>query len=453
MSANSLLLVDDNEEALSSLSRALRPELGEAKLFGTTDSKRALEIFSQERPQVSVIDLDLGTGDGTESGFSLLKGFVKLDPSARIIVLTGHGSVEVGVRALTLGAANFLEKPADVKHLAALVIDGFKQAALRREFEALRKQEGLAKLHELVGISPAIQRLREEILLAASSSHPVLLVGETGTGKGVCARLIHQNSSRSKAPFVRSQPAFGQHDLIASELFGHKKGAFTGAIENRSGLIKEANGGTLFVDEIQELPNETQVMLLDTLQERRYRPIGANAYEQSDFRLISAINLAVKEVLSSGKLRQDFYHRIAFSEIELPTLRARKQDIPSLVESFITNLQQRDASQVAAIEEPALKALIAYDWPGNIRELEAVVETGAHRAQFRGSILIAESDIRLRGSPTSSGLELGLHEQIETFKLRVIRETLDRYGGNQVRAAEVLGIDRGMIRRALKRSR
>lgn len=444
-----LLFVDDNSETLESLVRALKLEFQDTRIHAAVTAESAISLFLDKNPAVVVLDLDLGTSEGAEAGYTLLAKILEMDPTARVIILTGHGGTEFGIKALRVGAANFLEKPADIKHLAALITDAFFQAELRKEYTKLRQTESQKALMEIAGASPQVKALREEILYAASTNQPVLLIGETGTGKGVCAKLIHKCSKRSTRPFIRCQPNFSDNDLVSSELFGHRKGAFTGALENRTGLVKEADGGTLFIDEIHELPQETQVMLLDTIQEKRSRPVGSNTYEASDFRLISAMNVPEKEVLESGRMRRDFYHRIAAHVIRIPTLRERKGDIVPLLHGFLAKLSEKESLGPLVISDSAVQKLSSHDFPGNIRELEMLIQNGAYRAQYQGRDCIDEDDLHIQGYQETAETR-DLHRQVEAYKSKLIREALQRNDGNQMKAAAELGIDRGMIRRTVK---
>jgi len=307
----------------------------------------------------------------------------------------------------------------------------------------------------LIGTSGAIEHLREQIRFAASNSQPVLLLGETGSGKGVCARLIHELGLRSTRRFVPYHPNFGGGDLVQSELFGHVRGAFTGATEGRRGLVLEAHGGTLFLDELDEVPADTQVRLLDLVQERRFRPVGADDFQTVDCRVVAASNRPLQELQVSGKLRRDLYHRIAHCVIEIPPLRSRVEDIPELARVALSECRRRSDVAVFDIEPDVYAILVTHAWPGNVRELQAVIEGAAYRAQFKGATVIDRTHIDL-GSPGPGTKEqvrgVSLVEQVETFKLALVREALTRHGGNQVHAARELGIDRGTLKRIVDRS-
>lgn len=449
-----ILLVDDDGDGCLSLARALKAAGVTIPAHVATSAEKAWSILRSRAIAVVVLDLSLDERRGVESGFELLKQMLGECPYLRIIILTGHGAVEHGVRALTLGAANFLEKPAHIPHLAALIHDGIAQSVLR---QAAIRQERTLEEETLVGSSEATQKLREAVRFAARTSQSIVLTGETGVGKGLCAQLIHRLSKRAGGNFVRYQPNFGSADLVNSDLFGHRKGAFTGATDDRRGLLRDADGGTLFLDEIDELPVECQVTLLGVLQERAFRAVGASAQEGSDFRLVTASNCDIEMALAQGKLRRDFYHRIAQAVVHVPPLRERRGDIQELAHHVLQAIAAREEINLFGIADAAIGALQSYDWPGNVRELQSVVEGAAYRAQYRGAAMVEVEDIVYR-SP-GPGREAGrvalaggdFTSQVENFKYKLIEDALARHDGNQVKAAQELALDRSTLRRILAR--
>jgi DNA-binding NtrC family response regulator len=390
-------------------------------------------------------------------------------PLTRVIVLTGHGGMQFGVRALQAGAAHFVEKPAHPAHVAALIIDAARQYELRRECERLRGQRVADLQGEFVGRSIAAVRLREQIAFLGSASVGVVLLGETGTGKGKVARLIHAGSVARRGRFVHYQPNFAGSDLMQTELCGHLKGAYTGADEARSGLVVEADGGTLFIDELDELPSETQVRLLDIIQEQRVRAVGADTFRSVDVRWIAASNRPIEESLAAGRVRRDLYHRLAQCVVTIPPLRERLEDIPDLCASLLADLQAKDGTNVFAIERAAYAALTARAWPGNVRELFAVVTTAAHRAAFRGSSKIAERDLELGamsgdiatavnagfknvGPPYAWSRPGSFREVVEAFKAQYVQAALRGREADHSQVAFELGMDRKTLRRVLRAS-
>ncbi|MDZ4787008.1 MAG: sigma-54 dependent transcriptional regulator [bacterium] len=447
-----ILLVDDDEDALLSLVRALKATIPDLSFNAATKAEMALQLIKEKSPQVLVTDLCLNELEGPESGFNLLKEALKIDSTMRAIILTGVDSPKAGIKCLELGASSFIEKPADISHLSALIKDGVSQAILKRDFAELNQKLQQPSLSNIIGSSDLAKKLRAEIQYAASNNQSILITGETGTGKGLCALAIHKLSKRSAQKFVRYQPSYATFDLVNSDLFGHVKGAFTGAEASRHGLISESRAGTLFLDEIDELPNENQVLLLGVLQEKIYRSVGSNQELEADFRLISATNNDLSKTIESKKLRLDFYHRIAHAQIHVPALRERIHDIKELSEHFLTNLRESESVSVFELEDTAISKLHDYKWPGNIRELQAVIEGAAYRAQFEGRNFIAYRDLEIGNLSKNSQTLQNFHSQVEDFKSNLIKHALARNQGNQLKASQELGMDRTSLRRIIERN-
>jgi two-component system response regulator AtoC len=454
MQQNAILFVDDDGEALVSLTRALKAAGLTAPCIGASSIPKALELIAAGCPPVAVLDLSIDPARGVESGYDLLKTILERSPTTRVIILTGHGGKRYGIRALELGAAHFLEKPAEIQHLYVLLCEALKHAALLTELRALRATRD----NSLVGTSAAMEEVRAKIAFAASTNQPILLLGETGTGKGACAKEIHKLSARHNGRLARYQPTGGGSDLTNSDLFGHRKGSFTGAINDKRGLITEADAGTLFLDEIDQLPKETQVALLGVLQDREVRPLGATTPDRVDFRLIAATNGNLADLVASGAFRKDLYHRIAHYTITLPPLRDRKEDIAQLALHFISVTAQRERLNVFSLTNEALTLCQSYSWPGNIRELEAVIEGGVYHAAYRGSSTIDSNDLSLSHAPSQSSSQpshsstSSFAEQVEAYKRLLIEDALKKSGGNQVEAAALLQMERSTLRRILART-
>lgn len=448
-----VLLVDDDRDAVRALATALRRRDPEFDLFESSSAAEALKIARAERPEAAVVDLSLDPDIGPESGLELLAALTDQDPTMRVLVLTGHGSEEFGVRSLRQGAASFLVKPADSDHLLALLNDAVSYAQLRRRvYRFTEASERLTSITGLTTKSAAMAPVLESVAYAASNRQPVLLVGETGSGKGILAHAIHR-ASGADAPFIRFQPRFGTPDLVSSELFGHQKGAFTGAAEQRRGLIEDADKGTLFLDEVDELPQETQVQMLNVLQEGTFRRVGSNKDLRSSFRLISATNRPLDESVKKGKLREDFYHRIAHFIIEIPPLRERMEDIPQLANLFLNQLVTKERLTVQGFSPEVFKKLERHPWPGNIRELQAVVENGVYRANYDERSYVEAGDITLGGkSGAKSSSPVSFRSRVEQFELQLIEDALEKSDGNQSKAAEMLQLERSTLRRILKRN-
>jgi len=448
-----VLFVDDDEASTTALIRSLERQDSSLDFQYCSNLEQGLEFAAKSKPQVVVLDLCLDQKLGPEIGLDAIATFLKLDPSLRILVLTGHTADSFGVKALQQGAASFLAKPVDTAHLLALLNDAFSYSELKRKYLALAADS--KRLEKITGLRSANKKMLEVIeavAFAATNNQPVLIVGETGTGKGVIARSIHNASRAATGAFIRYQGAFTGQDLVSSELFGHKKGAFTGATEDRRGLIEAANKGSLFIDEIDELPPETQILLLNVLQEKTFRPLGSSKEIFSDFRLLAATNRNIENVLKSNRLRADLYHRIAHLTIEIPPLRERKEDISQLAEHFLQNLIDKHNLPIVGVSREAIAKLNSHLWPGNVRELQAVVEGGAYLANYRSHSFIEVDDINLRiGASQYSGTSMILRERVRLLEQQLAEEAMSACDNNQTKAAEHLGLDRSSFRRILSR--
>ena len=453
-SAPCVLFVDDEESATNSLIQSLRRNGAEFRIELRTDVASALTALNELNPDAVVVDLSIDPQRGPESGLDFISQLIEAAPNVRILVLTGQGTAEFGVRSLQAGAGSFVQKPVDPAHLLALIRDAISFSRLKRELYQLHSaREHVAAAGGFSSRSPKMQKVIEAIGYAASNKQPVLLVGETGTGKGVVAQTIHRLTGRG-APFIRFQPNFGAADMIASELFGHQKGAFTGAVDNRCGLLEDASGGTLFIDEIDELPPETQILLLNVLQEKIFRRVGSNKDVRSDFRLIAATNQPLAETLKKNKLREDFFHRISHLTIELPPLRDRQEDIPDLAEHFASQLITREDIEVQGLTPDAVEKLKSYRWPGNVRELQAVVEGGVYRANYLGKRFVENAEIVIQKSASTDAAAAGsFRDEVQNFELKLINEALEKCGNNQSKAADLLQLDRSTLRRILERGK
>jgi len=464
----SVLIIDDDLDFSESLIGQLAKLIPQVQWHHLQKHHEDLACLEKDikclRPEVILLDLVLNPYIGVESGFKVLNALRNDFPEIRVIVLTGYGKSELGVRALNLGAASFLQKPPEIEHLAALIIDCLAQAKIRTEIAELRAVKLLDLSRHLIGDSECMKAVREKVLFAGSTLQPVLITGETGTGKGECALAIHRFGKRNKGRFVRYQPSTVSQDLIASDLFGHSRGSYTGAAASRRGLIEEASGGTLFLDEIDEFGVATQVALLGVLQEKRVRPVGENKEVAVDFRLVCASNADLSRIGSSGKLREDFYHRIAHLLIHLIPLRERREDIPLLALYTLEEMNRKGDLPIIGLSQEAKSVLMLHSWPGNIRELVATVENGAYKATFDGRDGILKSDIAFVRSvegPAGSELEEGnvvgasavgnFKEKVEQYKGLLIRQALARNHGNISRAAAELGLGRTSFKRLTRR--
>jgi two-component system, NtrC family, response regulator GlrR len=455
MSLNSfnILIVDDDQVSSKTLIRGLKNICSEEFNFHSESSAQdALDYSLKNSPEVAVVDLSLDEEQGPESGLNLISELIEQNPTIRILVLTGHGSEQFGIKALHRGATSFINKPADRDHLAALIKDAAVYASLKKEFVNFSSPD-ISNSLGLKSKNPKMIKCLADASYATSNNQPLLITGETGTGKGVLAQAIHKASSNRSGMFVRFQPSFGNNDLIASELFGHTKGAFTGALDNRKGLIESADRGTLFIDEVDELPVEVQILLLNVLQEKTFRALGSNKDLHSNFRLIAATNRPVEQSLEQGKLRQDFFHRIAHFQIAIPPLRERTEDIPYLAEQFIREFSNREKIPVQGLTPPTLSKLCSYSWPGNVRELQAVIEGAVYRANYRDLRFIEIEDLSLSSKLNSDNNLGSFRDAVNKYELSLVEQALKRFNGNQSEAARSLNLDRTSLRRVIARKK
>ncbi len=445
-----ILIVDDDSVMLAILARASTSAQNGARVCTAPSAERAVALARATQFDAAVIDLSLDSALGVESGFSLIRALLEIDRCCRIIVLTGHAPALVGPRALALGAAHFVPKPADSTHLNTLIRDSIFQSELRRADSVPQRHDQAIIENTFVGTSAAARRLREEISFAAAADQSVFLRGETGTGKGLCAELIHQLSARRSERFIRFQPRGGSADLVNSELFGHTRGAFTGAASPRRGLLEETGNGTFFLDEIDQLPLETQVSMLGVLHERSFRALGSNCEIRAAFRLISASNSPIEELVRQGTFRRDLYYRVARYQISIPPLRERREDIEAIAMHTVRQFTVREKAALHTIDGSALASLAAHDWPGNARELESAIETAAWRAHLRGSMRLEERDFERSVIQDPQHCRT-FHARVRQFEQELVRAALRNQNGSYSAAARSLGIDRGTAKRIVER--
>ena len=452
----SVLFADDDREATDALVRGIKRRKVSFDAFQAYNSTDALSIQENNYPEVGVIDLSIDPKIGPDSGLELIANLIENDPSIRIIVLTGHGGEQFGIQAIHRGAASFLQKPINTDHLLALINDAISYSDLKRKYKELSvSHESFQSIPGLKSANAEMIEVIEKAAFAASNSLPVLILGETGTGKGVLANAIATIQRHHQKRFISFYPSFVSQDLVNSELFGHQKGAFTGATEQRIGLIEEAHQGVLFIDEVADLPKETQLSLLRVLQEKKFRRVGANKEIDSDFRLICATNQNIEKLIKEEKFRADFYHRVAHIELHIPPLRERKEDIPFLAEIFLRNIITKENLAISGFSNQAISKLCNYDWPGNIRELQASVENSIFHACYEKRRFVEAEDIQTskkkKSSPESS--LLSFRQRVKNFEIKLIQDALAKNENNQSKAAKALQLDRTSLRRILDQSK
>ncbi len=449
------ILVVDDEESIIWIFRKLIEGMGHACLSSAT-AEKAIEIARAEQPELVFMDVKLPGMDG----LSALEEVRRISARSKFIVITAHGSLDTAVRALKLGAVEYLAKPIDLDRARSLIELALKGVSVSREVEKLRGTP--AGMSGIIGKSSVMQEVFKKVAAVAASEANVLLVGESGTGKELLARAVHYNSARSSGPFEAINCAAIPETLLESELFGHERGAFTGAIRQKQGKFEVADGGTVFLDEIGEVPLLAQVKLLRFLEERRFERVGGTDVVPVDVRIVAATNQNLEERVREGRFREDLYFRLNVVKIEIPPLRDRRDDIPLLVAYCL------DLARGAGISPEAMEVFKQHSWPGNVRELRNAIERGVVMARggpirpehLPESILsprpMGETDVeaQIRGiveklvAQEPAGQ---LFRQVEArWEKALLRRALEMTGGNQVKTAELLGINRMTLRKKIE---
>ncbi|HTP67567.1 MAG TPA: sigma-54 dependent transcriptional regulator [Dongiaceae bacterium] len=442
----SILVVDDDAH-VRELCRSVAAESG-MKVSDVSTAEEALEVMEVASVDILLTDLRL---PGT-SGLELLKKVTVLHPDVAVVMLTQYGTIDSAVEATRIGAADYVTKPFRLEELRSRLEHVAHAVELRRENQLLREQVRTRPgFGGLIGMSPRMERVYKMIEKVSQRDHPVLILGESGTGKELVARSIHFMGSRKDKPFVPVDCSALVPTLVESELFGYTKGAFTGAMQARQGLVEAANGGTLFLDEIGEMSLEMQVKLLRVLQQREVKPVGATEHKPVNVRVVAATNRDPELAIKNGTFRQDLYFRLNVVQIKLPPLRERKSDIPLLVAAFLEKFAV-ETDRPRELTEDAMRQLMSYDWPGNVRELENVVE----RAVALGSgPLISSLDLptSLQYHITSRAPSKDEMLPLEELERRAILSTLRQTKGDKQAAARSLGIGKTTLYRKLKQYR
>lgn len=444
-----ILCIDDDQDQCSLLAAALT-RLGYGSVVATSPNE-AVELVEKESFDAVITDLSMSELDG----IALCEQVLSARPDVPIIVLTGHGSVQTVTAALRAGAFDFLIKPLDLKLLAVSVARAIQHSDLRSELRRLKSAAGaVPSPRRLMGECAAMRRVHELVARVAASDASVLIFGETGTGKELVARALHDASARCAGPFVPLNCAAMQASLLESELFGHARGAFTDAKADRQGLFVEASGGTLFLDEIGELPLEMQAKLLRALQERRVRPVGANAEVAFDTRIVAATHRDLEADVQQQRFREDLYYRINVVSIDLPALRERSTDVLKLAAHFLRSASSRSAKGMLQLSPQFAERLMAYHWPGNVRELENCIERAVAMARF-DHLTVEDLPDAIR-SHRADRFDMTIDETDEVLTVaelesRYVARVVTLMSGNQARAARKLGIDRRTLGRILER--
>ena len=449
MTGERVLIVEDEPSTRLGLTELVRT-------WGfTTDSaadgEEALKRVTAFRPSIIISDLVMPRMGGLE----LLRALKDAGGDLTIVILTAQGTVETAVEAIREGAYDYLTKPIEPQRLKILLEKIMERHETLREVKVLRRQlREHGTFGRMIGSSPEMRKVYQVIEQSAPTAASVLIWGESGTGKELVAQTIHQLSPRAQGPFVPINCAAIPETLLESEIFGHEKGAFTGASDRREGCFELADRGTLFLDEIAEMTPATQVKLLRVLQERKFRRLGGRTDQSVDVRVIAATNQVPSEAVKSGRLREDLYYRLNVFAMELPPLRARKDDLSLLVQSFLTEFNQRNNKAVSALDPGAMRILEQYNWPGNVRELRNVIE--------RAVILSSGEFIDSKHLPplvtdspdiVKATLSLTPGTTVEEAETRLILMTLEHTRDNKTRAAEILGISLKTLHNKLNKLR
>ena len=431
-----LLIVDDEEDIRTQMKWALDSNY---QVFLAGDRQSAMEVVEKEQPPVVTLDLGLPPRPAqVEEGFAALSGMLSADSFTKVIIITGRGEKEHALKAVGEGAYDFLYKPVEIDELKVVLKRAFYIASLEREHHLLQKQIGEEGFQGMLGASPLMQEVFSTVRKVATTDAPVLIVGESGTGKELVAQAIHRLSPRKESPFVVINCGAIPETLLESELFGHEKGAFTGAHIQRKGRIEAARGGTLFLDEIGELSLGLQVKLLRYLQEQVIERIGGREQIRVDARVITATNRDLKEAMKNNTFREDLYFRLAVVSIHMPLLRDREGDIFMLSKAFLNRYAEEARRKITGFTNPAMRAIENYSWPGNVRELENRVKRAVIMAEGNK---ISPDDLEL-GTPHVRDEYLNLKEAREAIEKEMILKALTRTKDNVTRAAEALGISR-----------
>jgi DNA-binding NtrC family response regulator len=435
-----ILVVDDEPMMADSLKQNLAEEGYTVDTAAT--GAEAIEFFDRGGHHLAICDLQLPDMDGLD----VMRHMKDTHPSTEVIVVTGYGTVARAVEATKAGAFYFVEKPFDFEQMLPLVERALESRELREETASMRRQLSTrAEYFNIIGASRQMQTIYETIESVAKSDANVLIVGESGTGKELIANAIHYNSLRAKKPFIKVNCAALPKELIESELFGHTKGAFTGAHADKEGLVQHAAGGSLLLDEIAEMPVELQPKLLRVLQDRSYRKVGSEKTYAVDFRLISSTNRLPADAIRDGLLRDDLFYRISTITIHVPPLRERTEDIQLLTDHFLKEYAHKYDRQITGVSQAAYQRLFAHGWPGNVRELQNVIERAvllAKANKIEPVDLPFENGSLPEGGAQAGGWDVPPNMTLEEIEKLVIEKTLQRTNGNKQAAANLLGIYR-----------
>jgi two-component system, NtrC family, nitrogen regulation response regulator NtrX len=445
MGRPAVLIVDDEKGVQSSIQGILEDVGFDAQSVSTAED--ALEMLTRRHFPVVLLDVWLPGMDGLQA----LAQIRRISPETVVIMISGHGSIETAVRATKLGAFDFVEKPLSLEKTILVVKNALHQNQLQEQNRMLREQ--VEQKYVMIGDSVPMQALRQQIAFAAPSNGRVLIYGENGTGKELVAHLLHLQSQRSDAAFIEMNCAAIPEELIESELFGHVKGSFTGASEDKEGKFVQADAGTLFLDEVGDMSSKTQAKVLRVLEEQRFTPVGGNASVKVDVRVIASTNKNLEREIELGNFREDLYYRLNVLPFQLPPLRERREDIVLLTTYYLEDFARKYGRKPPALTRKAMETLENYGWPGNVRELRNIMERIVIMTpQTRIDIYDLPESILQRALPaqTEQEEESSLQGARDRFEREFILQKLMEYKGNVARAAQALRIERSNLYRKIR---
>ncbi len=456
MKSNRILIVEDESSLRTALFRILDRK-GYSVITANRIEEAQVVIQGDSQIDMALVDLNLPDGDGME----FMDTLKKQHPNCEIIILTGHGSIEAAIKATQKGAFHFVTKPFNIDELMSLVEKAMTHKKLTHENQQLKSAlKSKQKFDQIIGNSDAIRHVMDLVERVADSDSTVLVTGESGTGKELIARAIHFSSPRSTGPFIPINCGAIPSELLESELFGHIKGAFTGAISNRVGRFEMADGGTLFLDEIGDLEPNLQVKILRALQERCFEPVGSTKTVQVNVRVITATNVDLEKAVSNGTFREDLYYRLNVIPIQIPALRERKTDIPLLLSHFLESYGRTKGRHLTGFTNEALDCLIHYAWPGNIRELENLVER-LTILKGQGTVDVLDLPPKYRAQSAHAIVQSSHHDipeegldfntAVDNYENNLIMRALEKTGWNRNQAAALLRLNRTTLVEKIKK--
>ena len=439
-----VLVVDDEKNIREGLAKLLEMEGYHA--FPAADGREALEVLGRGDTDLVVTDLKMPGLPGEE----LLRQVQAAAPGLPVIILTGHGTIESAVAAMKQGAYDYLTKPVDMGRLVLLAGRALAEWEVKRQYrEALAELQKRNQFSNIIGKSEAMKKIFEVVQLVASSKASVLITGESGSGKEMIADAIHYNSERRDKPLIKVHCAALSETLLESELFGHERGAFTGAVARKRGRFELAHRGTIFLDEIGEVSQNVQIKLLRVLQDKSFERVGGEETIEADVRVIAATNRDLKEAIRQGDFREDVYYRLNVVNIHLPPLRERPEDIPLLLSAFLKEFAQSSGKRIDGIDAKARTVLYGYAWPGNVRELRNCIESAVVMCRS-SQIAVEDLPPHIHTDADKNTIKLAPSLSLQEAEREIIRSTLLANNGNKTRTAEVLGIGRKTLHRKIQ---